>query len=151
MEEKTPLSGSWENAEGHQQGFTRFSPFSLCGHSLHKKDLQSTLLLPDLMLFFLAMLMLAEAIHSTLLHDWSRDRMSNRKNNRVCRVHWVVLKKSKKNHDFRFSQSKGEAGTEAWLSTAVLFPGLLCSTPYAGFSVEMQPNPVYICLFPLRA
>jgi len=87
MEEKTPLSGRWESAKGNQQGFRRIGPFPLGGHNTHKKDLQSTFPLPDLVLFFLAMLMLAEAIYSTFLHDWSRDMMSNRKSNRVCKVH----------------------------------------------------------------
>lgn len=147
MEEKTPLSGRWESAKGNQQVFRRTGPSPLGGHSLHKKDLQSSLLLPDLVLF-LAVLMLAEAIHSTLLHDWSKDRISNRKSDRVCRAHWMVLKKRKP--WLPLFPKQREAGKEAWLSTAVLFPGLLCSTPYAGFFIEVQPSPVYIPPFPPR-
>lgn len=64
--------------------------------------------------------LLAEAIHFCLLQDRSRHRMSNRKSHRVCRTHWVVLKKWG-NHYFPLSQSKGETGTEAWLSTAGFF------------------------------
>lgn len=106
MEEKTPLSGRWESAKGNQQVFRRVGPSPLGGHSLHKKDLQSSLLLPDLVLF-LAALMLAEAIHSTLLHDWSKDKISNRKSDRVCRAHWVVLKKSEKTMTSSFPRTKG--------------------------------------------
>lgn len=101
---------------------------------------QPGLLLPDLVVLFLALVILAEFVHSTP-HDWSRDRLNNRKSDRVLRAYGVVLQKSEK---IIFSQIKGEAGT--WFLTADLFPGVL-STICRVFCRERYS--LILCIAPL--